>query len=857
MPLRMLGLLLGVIVATLFTYSVSSASTRARWGETILKDPSVRLAVGNSHACRLNEDGTIRCWGYNKFGQLGDGSTTDRPAPVLVSGIGGLTPAVAVTAGAHHTCALLVNGTARCWGLNHQGQLGDGMETGETPHPLPVAVSGLTTATAITGTGLHTCALLANGGVRCWGRAEILPSTPVANAVAIAAGGSHSCVLLVNGTVQCWGANGSGQLGDGTTGITRTTPAAVIGLTNVVAITAGVAHSCALLADGTARCWGENSKGELGSNVGLFSPSPVPVVGITDAVAISAGDRYTCALIAAGTARCWGLNEFGRLGDGSEVDQPTAVIVSGLANAVAIHTGGIGSIFLGGTGAATCALLADGSARCWGSNVSGQLGNGTPGNFSTTPVPVAGGGGSITARNIAAGRNHTCAVRANGSAACWGSDASGQLGDGATGVNRLKPVAVSGLTNVVAVAGGDAHTCALLADGTARCWGLNATGQLGDGSTTLRPTPVAVSGITNAIGIAAGGALGGSHTCALLADSTVRCWGANNSGQLGDGTTNPSSIPVFVKNLFNAVAIAAGEFHTCALLANGTVRCWGANGSSQLGDATLSNSNTSAAALASGSNHNCLLRADGTARCWGANLLGQLGNTSTASQPTPASVPNLSSVVSIAGGFGHSCATLADGTARCWGDNTAGQLGNANNTSSPTPVTVGKLIVSLATFFSPLRSVVTVTTGRRHSCALTAGGTVVCWGENTSGQLGNDSITNSNVPVGVPSFTLNIDPQVTLESNGRVTTVTVLAICAEGQLLQFGVTLTQGTVVGHGFGAAQCTGGLARYAVIVPAQGRHPFLIGSAVVAAEATFHDGPDVEEQEWTRQVTIAPPP
>src|SRR5262249_29554741 len=158
-------------------------------------------------------------------------------------------------------------------------------------------------------------------------------------------------------------------------------------------------------------------------------------------------------------------------------------------------------------------------------------------------------------RAIAAGRNHTCALRGNSTVSCWGSDSSGQLGDGASGLNQLIPVPVAGLSNVIAIAAGEAHTCALVADGTVRCWGDNSSGQLGDGTFAPKSTPNPVPNLFRVVAIAAGGTLGASHTCALTAEGAVFCWGANGSGQLGDGTRSPHSLPAPVHNISNAVTI--------------------------------------------------------------------------------------------------------------------------------------------------------------------------------------------------------------------------------------------------------------------------------------------------------------
>lgn len=347
------------------------------------------------------------------------------------------------------------------------------------------------------------------------------------NRMAIAAGESHTCAVLANHAVRCWGANEYGQLGDGTTE-SRVTPVTVSGITTAVAIAAGGlagwAHTCALLADGSVRCWGSNSANELGDGTRADSPVPVPVSGITTAVAIAAGDLHTCAVLADRTVRCWGEGAFGQLGNGTQGLQATPVTVSGVSTAVAIAAGSHHS----------CALLANRSVRCWGEGGFGQLGEGT-GINRPTPVPVAG---ITTAVAIAAGGLHTCAVLADRTVRCWGQTEYGSEG-------RSSPVPVSGITTAVALAAGGQHSCAVLASGSVRCWGDSAFGQLGNGTTTNTYTVVAASGIASAVAIAAGAL----HTCAVLASGTVQCWGWNYYGELGDGTTMRRLTPVPAKGL--------------------------------------------------------------------------------------------------------------------------------------------------------------------------------------------------------------------------------------------------------------------------------------------------------------------
>ena len=348
------------------------------------------------------------------------------------------------------------------------------------------------------------------------------------SAAALSAGHQHTCALLADGTVQCWGSNDSGRLGDGTY-TDRTTPVSVSGIANATALSLGWYHTCALLADGTVKCWGWNVSGQLGDGTRTRSTTPVSVSGISNATAISAGGSHTCALLADHTVQCWGYNSYGQLGDGTTTDRITPVRVSGITNATAISAAGY---------AHTCALLADGTVQCWGRNDYGQLGDGTTTYLQTTPVSVSG---ISNASALSLGHSHTCALLADGTVQCWGRNDYGQLGDG-TYTTRTTPVSVSGISNATAISLGSQHTCALLTDGTVQCWGRNDYGQLGDGTTTDRITPLRVSGIWNATAISAGL----YHTCALLTDGTVKCWGWNVSGQLGDGTTTDRTTPVEV-----------------------------------------------------------------------------------------------------------------------------------------------------------------------------------------------------------------------------------------------------------------------------------------------------------------------
>jgi alpha-tubulin suppressor-like RCC1 family protein len=285
------------------------------------------VAFGESSGCALLASRAVQCWGANYSGQLGGGATVGffSTTPVTVIGI---STATAVAVGTQDGCAVLASGAVQCWGYNYFGQLGNGSNTDSS---IPVNVIGISTATAVAVGGHHTCALLVSGAVKCWGdnnygelgngSSAHFSNTPVtvsgiSNATAVAAGDYYSCALLASGAVKCWGYNSNGQLGDGTGGldVVSTTPVSVAGISTAVAITVGEIHACAVLQSSSVQCWGANYFGELGDGTTTSSNTPVTVHSTYAPTSLSAGTNHTCALFSGGVMTCWGRNYSGQLG---------------------------------------------------------------------------------------------------------------------------------------------------------------------------------------------------------------------------------------------------------------------------------------------------------------------------------------------------------------------------------------------------------------------------------------------------------------------------------------------------------------------------------------------------------------
>ncbi|MGI6443569.1 MAG: fibronectin type III domain-containing protein [Candidatus Dojkabacteria bacterium] len=841
-----------------------------------------QISSGYSHTCGLGSDNQAYCWGYNNRGQLGNGSTTDSNVPAQVSS-GAIPSGVTLTsisAGSSHTCGLGSDGHGYCWGYNYYGQLGDGSTTNSN---VPVQVSSGAIPTGVTLVSIsagynHTCGMGSDNQAYCWGYnyygqlgngSTTNSNVPVqvssgaipsgVTLASISAGGSHTCGMGSDNQAYCWGYNNRGQLGNGSTTdsnvpVQVSSGAIPSGMT-LSSISPGDSHTCGLGSDNQAYCWGYNNYGQLGNGSTTNSNVPVQVSsgaipsGVT-LVSISAGYSHTCGLGDDGKGYCWGYNNYGQLGNGSTTQSTVPVQVSSGAIPSGVT---LSSISAGGFH--TCGLGSDGHGYCWGFNYYGQLGNGsttqsrTPvsqsmlyqvniGNnsiiqlvpqgsttititpipahvsgsvsvsltrlsdnvtsnsvnytYTTLPAPnisgitpsaISGSGGSTlsisgssfldyapidTLSNISAGYNHTCGIGSDGKGYCWGNNGNGQLGNGSTTKSTV-PVQVSsgaiptGVT-LVSISAGGFHTCGIGSDGKGYCWGYNYYGQLGNGSTTDSNVPAQVSsgaiptGVT-LVSISAGY----NHTCGIGSDGNGYCWGYNYDGQLGNGSDTDSNVPVQVSagaipSGVTLVSVSAGYYHTCGIGSDGKGYCWGNNGNGQLGNGSTTKSTVpvqvssgaiptgvTLVSISAGGFHTCGMGSDNQAYCWGYNYYGQLGNGSTTKSTVPVQVssgaiPTGVTLVSISAGYYHTCGLGDDGHGYCWGYNYYGRLGNGSTTNSNVPVQVSSGAIPSGTTLS------SISTGYSHTCGMGSDGHGYCWGSNSNGQLGNMETTDRPAP---------------------------------------------------------------------------------------------------------------
>jgi alpha-tubulin suppressor-like RCC1 family protein len=674
---------------------IGDDETPASAGDLDLGGKATQIALGSSHACALLDTGAVRCWGANGRGELGYGNLDnigDNEAPSIAGDVNLGSLALQISAGNDSTCAIVEGGNLRCWGRSTtlgQGpavQPNNNIGDDETPGDIAdINLGGQ--AIQVSASLFHACALLDTGTVRCWGSnisgelgypgvSDVGRSNTPADqgdidlggkAVRIETGLRHSCALLDTGEVKCWGEAEQGQLGLGNANnIGLDNAPSAVGSINlggqVIQLSSGNSHNCALLADDVVRCWGSNDSEQLGigdpNHIGDDeTPASAANVEIDGTVSqLATGDVYSCVILDNGAVRCWGDNELGQNGYGLQTDIGDDELPASVGD---LPLGGK-AVQLSVRDAQACALLDTGGVRCWGSNANGFLGYGDVGIIGDDETPADLGdldlGGAAT--QVALGGSHACVLLDTGAVRCWGANFEGELGYGNTETigDDEAPGAGGDVDlggNAIQLVAGVGFTCALLDTGAVRCWGTNFNGELGYGNTNLigdDETP-ATAGDIDLGGIAVQLTAGDSYTCAILETGAIRCWGGGGFGALGYGNTNnigddetPASagdVPVGGK----VTQVSAQAFTTCALLDTGAARCWGFNIFGSLG-------------------------------------YGLEGNQLIGDDETPADLGDIDlggNAVQVSTGVVHTCALLDTGGVKCWGSNSDGELGYGND----------------------------------------------------------------------------------------------------------------------------------------------------------------------------------
>ena len=808
-----------------------------------------QVAVGFDHTCALLDDFNVKCWGDGSFGKLGYGNTTDRGAsagtmeanlPTVDLGTG--RTARKVTVGDSFSCALLDDASIKCWGKNDYGQLGRsgggsaiGDQPGEMGNNLLIVPlgSGISPIDLVSGR-YHSCALLNNNKIKCWGgndfgqlglgdsstrggsfggMGDSLPFVDLGNGETVlklvATSANHTCALLSNHQVKCWGSNTLGQLGIGNTNNRGDnsnemgTNLAFVDLgsdRHALDVTVGGGQTCALLDNHQVKCWGwgafgiagqgdTDNKGdnssEMGDNLSYINLG----FNRTARKVVSLG-LGNCAILDDNSLKCWGHNKHGQLGLGDDThkgDEPNEM--GNNLPAVDLGTGNKAVAVSGGQ-RHTCAILHDSSLKCWGLNYSGVLGLENSNSYGHAPNTMGDnlphvklGTGQMVSKIFTGISHNSCALINGTGLKCWGYNNKGQLGRGDTvqignGANdmgaNLASIDLGTDRYATDVGIGYSFMCALLDNSSVRCWGQNNKGQLGLGDTDDRgddsgemgdnlPAVDLGTGRT-AIGIA----VGGSHACAMLDDGNVKCWGENGDGELGIGDTadrgNSSgemgdNLPTIDFGIGRKVtSLYAYQYHTCAILDNSDMKCWGSGSqgklgqgattdigtsSSQMGDnltAINLGSNKTAVQVAQGQSHTCAMLQDRSIKCWGNGNSGQLGYENGDSQRTSSEINSLSTVnygssgraLKIAAGFSNSCVLLTSGEVKCWGYGSYGTAGQGHNNDIGD--NSGEMGSSLGTadLGSGLRAVDLVSAGGKV-CALLDDNSVKCWGAGGSG----------------------------------------------------------------------------------------------------------------------------
>ena len=892
--------------------SAKRGSPKAPQAQRLATRSLGQISAGDYHTCALTGSGKVFCWGDGLTGQLGNGANADlnRPdssKPVEDENGNALTSIIQVSAGGEHTCALNGEGSVFCWGKAANGRLGNDCNSScstNKNHAVAVvdgdgSTNPLTGIIQISAGSLHTCALTDGGEVLCWGEGSFgrlgnhsiaskdhpvsalnldNSSTPVTDILQISAGGGHTCALTVDGNLKCWGNGENGRLGIGSSPQYRSRADIVVDgdnsstpLSGIVQIATGTKHTCALTEVGGVKCWGNGGNGALGNgDTSVNKDHPVDVIAsdgssdlLSGIVQVNTGNGNTCALTARGGVLCWGANASGELGDDTTAnkDHPVNVVTeSGGSFALS------GIVQIDGKNFHHCALTLSGEIRCWGFGNNGELGNNATDNHAAPVAVVSDTSGThfhagLWRREYHCYDDDTCEIDPDslirpvltgaregtsgtpevevlglevGESVTLHQDAkclTESIGTGTVATGETSATVTLNITGakynriyakvgeVCSKSGADyTYTSgtdyitgdALSADRTPT---LSLYGEKDDelfiyaspdcSGDALASHSVAVTGngfhnltlpslapgshtfylkqneichprgfdytLASSIRTESRVSGGGEFTCALTSTGGVKCWGNNDNKELGNKGTADTDAPVDVKlsdgtALSGMVQVDAGGAHACAVTSSGGVKCWGEGDNGRLGNDASTDSDhavdvvsvggggtlSGIVQVSAGGEHTCAVSSAGGVVCWGKGADGRLGNDASTDSDHPVAVVDgdssttaLTGIVQMSVGDGHTCAVTIGGEVKCWGKGTWGQLGNgSSNKDHPVSVRASSMPSQ-----GSLTGIIQVSVGNEHSCALTLGGGVKCWGIRINGQTGiSIAISGSSFP---------------------------------------------------------------------------------------------------------------
>lgn len=643
--------------------------------------------------CAITTTGVLKCWGYNAYGGVGDGTTVDRSSPVVIdSGVN----YSKISNGYNGACGITTTGVLKCWGYNPYYQVGDGTTTTRLS---PVVVDAGTNYSEVS-RGIHsTCAITTGGVLKCWGFNSYGTvgdgtTTNVTSPTIIDGGTSYSaltnslsytaCGITTTGALKCWGQSTSGQVGYGGS-LNRLSPNLIDSGVSYAKVSNGQNATCAVTTAGALKCWGADRNYNIGLSVSTNYTTPQLIHTGEVFSQVIVNDARTCALNSLNVLKCSGQRQIGIMGDGLNSQLHSFSAISSLDTYSSLSQTGQ---FM------SAGLKSDGSLWLWGFGRSGSdyLGDGSSQDLALTPVQVLISTGS-TFTKISKGSKHTCAIRSDQKLYCWGLNTFGSVGDNTT-TTRFLPVAVDSASNYTQISAGNSFTCGILSTGVLKCWGYNANNSVGDNTTTQRNAPVVVDSGTSYKALAQAS----NYTmCGITTADVLKCWGYNNYGQVGVGGTTNTALPTVIDSGTSYKSVVASIGHTCGITMTDDLKCWGQNSNYQLGDGTTIDrqlpvtfdSGTSYSYIGlNGQGLTCGITMGGALKCAGARSAGLAATTAQDGFGQSSSITAVdigTTYTDLFSGYNTVCARTNLGSTKCAGDGVYGAFIG----SSTAPFTTG------------------------------------------------------------------------------------------------------------------------------------------------------------------------